>query len=97
MGLIHKDSFVCLDCETTGLEPTQDHIIEIKFLAKGCVPAMACASALVEFLQGKTFAEASALKKEELIESLGGLPEGSTHAGSLAIDAVAALLRSAAK
>jgi len=29
MGLINKDIFVCLDCETTGLDVEQDRIIEI--------------------------------------------------------------------
>ena len=29
MGLIHKDTFVCFDCESTGLDPENDRIIEI--------------------------------------------------------------------
>lgn len=29
MGLIRQDVFVCLDCESTGLEPEKDRIVEI--------------------------------------------------------------------
>jgi nitrogen fixation protein NifU and related proteins len=87
---------VCGDVLRLTARISQNRIIEIKFLAKGCVPAMACASALAEFLEGKTLAEARALKREGLIEKLGGLPEASVHASHLAIDALKALLLNAA-
>ncbi|WP_316355938.1 putative quorum-sensing-regulated virulence factor [Candidatus Neptunichlamydia sp. REUL1] len=29
MGLIHKDTFICFDCESTGLDPKKDRLIEI--------------------------------------------------------------------
>lgn len=32
MGLIHKDTFVCLDCETTGLDPVLNEIIEVAYV-----------------------------------------------------------------
>ena len=68
-------------------------ITDIRFKAKGCVPAMACASALAESLRGRTLEEAAAFRREELVNAVGGLPEASTHASQLAMDALATLLR----
>ena len=85
---------VCGDVLRLTARVSQGRIAEIKFLAKGCVPTMACASALAEFLQGKTTAEALALKREALLEKLGGLPEASTHASHLAMDALTMLVKS---
>ena len=68
-------------------------ISEVKFLAKGCVPAIACGSALTELVKDKTLEQASAMKREELVQYLGSLPEASTHASHLAMDALAALLK----
>ena len=88
---------VCGDVLKLTARISQDRIVEIKFLAKGCVPAMACASAIAEFVQGKTVAEAAALKREDLVLKLGGLPEASTHASHLGIEALTALLGEIAK
>lgn len=69
-----------------------NRIEEIRFLAKGCVPSMACASALTELVQGMTVEAARALKLEQLVNEVGGLPPASMHAGHLALDALAAAL-----
>lgn len=68
-------------------------IEQIRFQAKGCVPAIACGSALTELISGKTLAEAVKVNREDLVKMLGGLPEASQHASHLAMDALAALLK----
>jgi|ERR1022692_3585840 nitrogen fixation NifU-like protein len=80
-----------LRLEKTKLEGKR--IAEIRFRAKGCVPAMACGSAITELIKGKTIEEARQLSREELVRKIGGLPQASTHASHLAMDTLAALLR----
>ena len=67
-------------------------IREIRFKAKGCVPAIACGSALTELVSGKPVHEARQLQFDHVVASVGGLPQASRHAGQLALDALAKLL-----
>ena len=82
----------CGDVLKLTLKLVDGRIGEIRFLAKGCVPSMACGSALTELVQGKSLAEARLLRREDLIQAVGGLPPASTHASHLAMDALAAAL-----
>ena len=82
----------CGDVLKLTLKLDAGRIAEIRFLARGCVASMACGSALTELIRGKTVAEAHALKREELVRAVGGLPAGSAHASHLALDALAAAL-----
>lgn len=83
---------VCGDVVRLSLKLHDGRITKIKFKAQGCVPAIACASALTELASGKTVDEARALTRENLILAVGTLPQASSHAAQLAIDALAALL-----
>ena len=91
-----ENATVCVDVENPAcgdrlrlaLRIQGDQIVNARFKAKGCVPAMACASRLAEMVTGIDVAAARNLTREELVESLGGLPEASTHAGHLAMDAL---------
>jgi nitrogen fixation NifU-like protein len=83
---------VCGDVIRLSLQVRGDHIAEIRFKAKGCVPSMACASALTEMAQGKTISEARKLKREDLIAAVGGVPPASAHAAQLALDTLSAAL-----
>jgi nitrogen fixation protein NifU and related proteins len=82
----------CGDVLKLSMKVTNGHIAEMRFLAKGCVPAMACGSVLTELVKGRTVAAARQLRREELVEAVGGLPNASTHASYLAMDALAAAL-----
>jgi nitrogen fixation NifU-like protein len=68
-------------------------IADIRFRAKGCVPTIACGSAITELIIGKNLDAARQLKREQLVQKVGGLPQASDHASHLAMDALDALLR----
>ena len=83
----------CGDVLKLTLRVQDGRIEEIRFLAQGCVSAMACASLLTELVQGKTAAEARQLRREELVQAIGGLPQASAHASYLALDTLTAVLK----
>jgi NifU-like protein involved in Fe-S cluster formation len=74
-------------------ESEGSRIADIRFRAKGCVPVMACGSAITELVKGRSIVEARRLSREELVRKIGGLPQASAHASHLAMDTLAALLR----
>ena len=80
-----------LRLEKTKLEAKR--IADIRFRAKGCVPAMACGSAITELAKGKSVEQARQISREELLRKVGGVPQASAHATHLAMDTLAALLR----
>lgn len=69
-------------------------IVQVRFKAKGCVAAIACASALTELVAGQTLQAARSLQREDVINAVGGLPQASNHAAQLALDALSAGLSS---
>jgi nitrogen fixation protein NifU and related proteins len=83
----------CGDVLRLSLKTDAGRITEIRFKAKGCVPSMACASALTQLVAGQTVDETRSLNREALIAAVGGLPQASTHAAQLALDTLAEALR----
>ena len=83
----------CGDILELAVKIANGRVAGIRFRAKGCVPAMACASALTEMVQGRTLQEARALGTDDVIQAVGGLPPASGHAAQLAVDALRAVLK----
>ena len=84
---------VCGDILKLTIKIDGPRIAEVRFLAKGCVPVMACGSAVTELATGRAMVEAKAIRREDVIAKVGGVPETSTHAAVLAIDALRAALK----
>ena len=90
---VRLENPACGDILELTLKLEGKRIADIRFRAKGCVPAMACGSAITELAKGKNVDEARQLSRQELVQKVGGLPPASAHASHLAIDTLAALLR----
>ena len=89
---VELENPVCGDVIRLSLKLQNGRIAEIRFKAKGCVPAMACGSALTELVLGRTTQEASVLGRDDLTRAVGGLPQASSHAAQLALDALSSAL-----
>ena len=83
---------VCGDIMSLAVKLSDGRIGEVRFRTRGCVASIAAGSCLTEMIAGKSLAEAGALKREQLVEALGGLPNASIHATHLAMDALAQVL-----
>lgn len=90
---VRVENPACGDVLELSLRLEGDRIVDIRFRAKGCVPTMACGSAITELARGKSVHEAGKIRREDLLQKVGGVPEASTHASHLAIDALKALLQ----
>ncbi len=90
---VQLENPACGDILKLTLRVQDGRVTEIRFRAKGCVPAMACGSAVTELVKGRTVAEARRLRRQQLVGAIGALPDASVHASHLAMDALAAALK----
>jgi len=65
-----------------------DIIKDISFQTFGCVAAISTSSMITELAKGKTLKQALLIGKNDIINSLGGLPSVKIHCSVLAVDAL---------
>ncbi len=90
---VRVENPACGDIMELTVRVAEGRIAEARYRTKGCVTAIACGSALTELLTGRSVEEAAALRRQELVELLGGLSRETMHASHLAMDALHAVLR----
>src|SRR6266699_3434826 len=91
-AVVRMEHPVCGDIMSLAVKLADGRIGEVRFRTRGCVASIAAGSCLTEMIAGKSLAEAGALKREQLVEALGGLPNASIHATHPAMAALAQVL-----
>jgi nitrogen fixation protein NifU and related proteins len=94
---VQAENPACGDVMRLMLRVQGSTITEAKYQVRGCVAAIACGSALTEALTGQSVSNAQKIKRESLVETLGGLPNESIHASHLAMDCLKLALRQLTK
>jgi nitrogen fixation protein NifU and related proteins len=71
----------------------EEIIKDVKFETFGCVAAISTSSIITDMVKGKTIKEALAIKKDDVVKLLGGLPKIKLHCSVLAVDALQAAIK----
>ena len=88
-GVGKVGNIVCGDVMWLYIKVDKNEIIkDIKFETFGCVAAISTSSIITDLAKGKTVKEALKVTKDNVIESLGGLPKIKYHCSVLAVDAL---------
>ncbi len=78
---------IYLKIKSNGLQNIDNHIIkDVKFETLGCGAAIASTSMLTDLIKNKTIGESLKITKQEVVDSLGGLPKPKVHCSVLAVD-----------
>ncbi|MFH1610760.1 MAG: iron-sulfur cluster assembly scaffold protein [Patescibacteria group bacterium] len=78
---------IYLKVKSDGSDNIDNHIIEdIKFETLGCGAAIASTSMLTDLVKDKTIKESLEITKQDVADSLGGLPKPKVHCSVLAVD-----------
>jgi nitrogen fixation NifU-like protein len=84
---------ICGDVMWIYIKVKDNKIKDIKFKTFGCVSAIATTSMLTELAKGKTLDEAKKITRDDVANSLGGLPSIKMHCSNLAADALRAAIK----
>ena len=80
----------CGEAMEIRLKAKDGRITDVAFWTNGCSTTVACGSMATEIIKGKDVTQALATKQSDILEALGGLPEGNHHCALLAANAVKA-------
>jgi len=83
----------CGDTMEIFLKVVGDKVVDTAFYTDGCGPTIACGSMATELVKGKSIAEALSITSDEILNSLGGLPEENLHCSVLAANTLRAAVR----
>jgi nitrogen fixation NifU-like protein len=78
----------CGDVMWLYIKVKDDIITDIKFKTFGCGAAIATSSMITELARGKTIEEAKKISRQDVADSLDGLPPVKMHCSNLASDAL---------
>ena len=89
---VGKVTGTCGDTVQIQIRVENGRIRESKFLTDGCGISIAYGSMLTEMITDKTIEEALMINSDDLLRSLGGLPDEDVHCSVLAVDTLHAAI-----